>query len=179
MRSLYAIVLFMLVVILTASACTSTKPPSDTSPRTVDTSSDQSKSKDSATLDQSGNPAPGKPQPIDKGTTTDKGGLTLPPGWPKDVPVMDGLNLQHAQTTQGGIDAMLVGDVPIEKVEAFYSGLSGWIRQPDSDAGSMPNPGDQPNKPKNFTMIKGTDSLTVTLGSQGAGTSVRLFYSKR
>jgi hypothetical protein len=178
-KSFFALVLCLLLLVLSASACTTKGPYPPSSGPAGSTGAKSDEQSNGATLDQSGNTAPGKPGTPNNKPVMAKGANGLPAGWPKDVPVMDGLTLQHAGPTQDGLDAMLIGNVTADKVEAFYTGLSGWTRRPDTSPQAPGNPGDQNSSEKTFVMTKGTETLTVSLAAQEAQTSVRLFYSKK
>ena len=171
MRSTCIFFMSIVLVSLMASACTS--KPSDNSnsgsPESAKAQDQAQNAKGAASAD-SGSDRPG-PASI-------KGGLTLPPGWPRDVPVMSDLTLQHAGTADNGLDIMLIGNVPMDKVEAFYSGLSGWNKGPGSTAGSPDSPGDGKTGARTFVMVKGGETLTVSLAAEESVTSVRLLYAK-
>jgi len=64
---------------------------------------------------------------INKAESAAVGGIPLPAGWPKDVPIMPGFTITvAADDGKGLLRVGAVGDVPLEKAFEFYSNLPGW-----------------------------------------------------
>jgi len=111
----------------------------------------------------------------DGGITSTITGLNPPAGWPSDLPIMPGLTIQHAGQVDGGLDVMLIGTVPLDQVEAFYSTMTGWTRQPENESEI---PADAASNGKTFVMVRGQETLTVSVVARDQSTSVRLLYVK-
>jgi hypothetical protein len=111
----------------------------------------------------------------DGGITSTITGLNPPNGWPSDLPIMPGLTIQHAGQVDGGLDVMLIGTVPLDQVEAFYSTMTGWTRRPENESEI---PADAASNGKTFVMVRGQETLTVSMVTRDQSTSVRLLYVK-
>jgi hypothetical protein len=162
MRTAFIIVACLVALLFISPAC------SKKSPQSSSQSPENRKDGAGAADTKDVNPAP-----------LDPGGLNIPVGWPKDIPIMDGLTIQHAGPIENGFDAMMAGKIPVEKVEAFYSALPGWNRKADNPPESPGSTSNSQNGGKFFTMARGTETLIVSLGSQDSVTSVRLSYTKQ
>jgi len=103
------------------------------------------------------------------GTVT--GGVGVPEGWPEDVPIPDGIDVQYGAASSDG--ASIAGNStgsPAEVVDAFTGALSGWEVEP----GSVVDSGDGAMRAASFS--DGERSLVISAMASDDGTSVSIVY---
>ncbi|MFH1676652.1 MAG: hypothetical protein ABIC40_06470 [bacterium] len=182
MRITHVLLVTLLGLALFGLACSNTKPAP------AGKTGDNTKP---ATHEPATQPKPQTPAPVTVPVTTDAGttqsglapvpgdtsGTTtvtaLPPEWPADVPIMEGLTLVSA--VPGPRDPVLIinvgakGSLSINEVQEFYSKLKGWELDKKVPLESKPDY-------RSFKMIKGNENLGVTIRLEAGVTQLTLQY---
>ena len=176
MRITHVLLVTLLGLALFGLACSNTKPAD------AGKTGDKTKPATNAPATQ---PKPQTPTPVpgttDAGTTQsglapDAAGTTvasLPPEWPKDIPVMEGMTLDTAKTVAREpilmINVGAKGSLSIDEVQTFYSKLKGWELDKKVPLESKPDF-------RRFKMTKGAENLGVTIRIADGVTQLTLEY---
>lgn len=115
---------------------------------------------------------PDRVAPSASGPSTTTMNQDVPSGWPEDVPIMPGFEKGASTATGTVIMYMAVSNVPIDKVEEFYSGLEGWTKEVARNVQQDPNS-------RVFTLKKDNRTVNVNINTDGTNTRLELVYSSQ
>ena len=102
------------------------------------------------------------------GTGTTPGGVQGPADWPKDIPIMPGLN--GVSTNTAGIFVFNAsGKMKPDEVRKFYQSLEGWTKKKPAASQSKQNP-------LAFAMEKDGRTLEVMITDEKGTTRVQLMH---
>ena len=103
------------------------------------------------------------------GDTSESTVQGLPPGWPEDIPVMEGFSEIKGKNASGMLTVSAVSTLPADEVQEFYSDLPGWTKDPN-----VPWVVSGPSR--TLKLVKGVENLVVNINVRNNRTELTLTY---
>jgi hypothetical protein len=127
---------------------------------------------DSSSKNSANQPGPNGTAPAPEGP--ESSGVTLPKGWPEDIPVIPEFTINvSADKGDGGLIVGASGKKSVTEVADFYKKLEGWSVLSDS----ITNP-NQAKSGRSIVLTKKTATLSVVVEPLNSGTQLNLTYRK-
>jgi len=163
---IFTVTTLALLVILTA--CPSRKTTTSRSEETLTQSRNASGEVQESYLSSIGEPEY-EIRPGGAGDTSESTVQGLPPGWPEDIPVMEGFSEIKGRNASEMLIVSAIGTLPADEVQEFYSNLPGWTKDPN-----VPWVVSGPSR--TLKLIKGVENLVININVRNNRTELTLTY---
>lgn len=104
-------------------------------------------------------------------TRLSKTGLNVPPGWPQDIPIMQGYTIiASVNRGDGSLMVGAVGKVSIKETLSFYSRIPGWVLESEISKND--------SESYSFVLMQKSSRLEVIIEPVSEYTRLNLLYRK-